>query len=123
MKKCNHCGEDYNPEDVARILGEQSSALAGGFCSAQCYTKDLMSYPECKKMRAIQDKSQALGEFIDWLCVQGINLMEWKDKGEGLDYYIITESIESLLARHFDIDLNKVEKEKQHMLDELRSKE
>lgn len=36
---CNFCNKPFDPDRVARSLGEYSSALAAGCCSAQCYTE------------------------------------------------------------------------------------
>jgi hypothetical protein len=113
--------------------------------------------PECDKALAIQDDSQKLGEFLDWLESQGIHLsithehndycyihgmIEPKEGDYKSHDYIgqakyvgekelncgyrsgefipFNENYEKLLARYFIIDLNKVEKEKQAILKELR---
>lgn len=78
--------------------------------------------PECAKMAAVKDKSQAIGEFIEWLHdKKGLVIAEWNDSIIGRDElvgaYIGTEQ---LLAEFFDIDLEKVEQEKRQMLKELR---
>jgi hypothetical protein len=93
--------------------------------------------PETDKMLAVKDNSQAVGEFIEWL---GRNKMviaryaskedEWADEGEervatGVkegDLLPVYTSIEKMLAKYFKIDLDKVEKEKRQILEDLRSK-
>lgn len=83
-------------------------------------------------MKAVRDQSGILGEFLDWLVVEkDIRLCRWQDtiyhgtihdmseytpKG----YYLANERIEQLLADFFEIDLDKIEQEKQAMLDEIR---
>lgn len=92
--------------------------------------------PELDRMLAVKDKSQAIGEFIDWLYDQDIQLGQphshancerdtwggWacglsKDEFEGHN-----EPIEKLLARYFEIDLVKVESERRAILDALRGR-
>ena len=75
--------------------------------------------PECGQIQAVKDKSQAIGEFIDWLGeIKGIHLCKWVGENT-LDY--AGERIEDLLAEHFGIDLKKVEQERRDMLEELRT--
>lgn len=114
--------------------------------------------PECDKALVVQEDSQKIGEFLDWLGEQDIQLCSphkhsdncyrcgttelkegerksWDYLGqakytgekeidcsyhEGEEVYI-HEPFEKLLARYFNIDLAKVEKEKQSILDKLRS--
>ena len=81
-------------------------------------------YPECEKMAKVSDKSQTIGEFLDWLRGEaGYIIAEYgadsdKDRDEGP--FPIHKSIEQLLADYFEIDLNKVETEKRKMLDKIR---
>lgn len=79
--------------------------------------------PMCDRVRAVQDKSQALGAFLEWLAQNGIVLAAYQRVHGGLsedDLQLHHESIESLLARYFEIDLEAVEAEKRAMLDALR---
>ncbi len=79
-------------------------------------------YPECEKLRAARPTSDKLSEFLDWLSEQKIVLCTLNPehyKAKGGEYYQITERPEELLARFFNIDLKKVEKERRQMLDEL----
>lgn len=103
--------------------------------------------PELKKMHAVKEKSQAIGEFLDiFLREQGIHLCRmhthnkncrgWdKERGrynpdrstghcEWFDgqYYAADYQVEKLLAKFFKIDLKKVEAEKQALLDYVRSR-
>ena len=104
-------------------------------------------YPEHDKLSAIQDQSRAVGEFLDWLgngeaggkesIILAHNPLITtrfdKDSEEFIDldseeYYRSTHlvpynvSIPNLLAKFFEIDLNKLEKEKCQMLAECRKK-
>lgn len=38
-----------------------------------------MTYPEHEKLAAVQVKSQAAGELLEWLASQGVQLMAWKE--------------------------------------------
>lgn len=101
-------------------------------------------YPECEKLAEVADLSNKIGEFIDWLRGQDIELAKWQDgitdatriadafrtaAGKGdpdIDkkpdqgYFPIRESTDSLLARFFQIDLRKVEAERRAMLESIR---
>lgn len=96
-------------------------------------------YPEHARLKAIQEYSQSIGEFLEWLQVEdGIRLVRehehspacydeddrrqvWPlcELGDGqliADY----EAIDKRLARYFGIDQNKLETEKREMLAEMR---
>ena len=82
-------------------------------------------YPEHDKLRAINDKSQVVGEFLEWL-----ESGEAHPDGESIELaYHIGDFLEpyykrkeSLLARFFEIDLHRLEEEKRQMLEECRKK-
>jgi hypothetical protein len=81
-------------------------------------------YPEHAKLIAVAERSQVIGEFLEWLkgerlprvwlCVSGED-----EEGEDTFYPEYT-STEQMLSEYFHIDLEVIEKEKQAMLDELR---
>lgn len=84
-------------------------------------------YPEHQNLKRISDQSQAICEFIEWLesgeaGKDGEHLeiahrdLEWDE----LESYY--EKKEPLVARFFDIDLDKLEEEKRQMLEECRKK-
>jgi len=88
--------------------------------------------PELDKLRAIQDKSQTMGEFLDSLSNQGLYLCEKApdsygmrtvdEMGDEWDSYIPTMiPVEKLLAGFFGIDLQKVEDEKRAILASIQS--
>jgi hypothetical protein len=82
-------------------------------------------YPECDKLLAARGKIQTLGEFLEWLGAEGIFLAEVDTRpgrwGHGGGHALISETTEKLLARYFEIDLDKVEAEKRAMLDAQRA--
>lgn len=79
-------------------------------------------YPEHEKMKAVEGKSQSIGYFIDTLQEKGMFICKFlSDEGPHGGLYIPqTQSIEQLLAEHFEIDLKVIEQEKQAMLEEFR---
>jgi hypothetical protein len=76
--------------------------------------------PEHDKLHAVKDESQVIGTFLDWLQGEGMCVAQFDDSEE--QYWPVRERIEQLLAKYFDIDLVKLEKEKVTMLEELRKK-
>jgi hypothetical protein len=75
-------------------------------------------YPEHTKLKAIQPQSQKVGEFLEWLQTQSWEITKYSRNGE--EYLPIYLSTEEILAKFFEIDLNKIETEKRAMLDEQR---
>lgn len=68
-------------------------------------------------MKAVQSKSQAIGEFLDLFCREkGYSLCELV----GDQYEPVSRSIETLLAEYFEIDLKKVEDERRAILAHIR---
>ncbi len=80
---------------------------------------DESDYPECEKMEAVREKSQAIGEFIEWLQSKNIYLLT-QHEGMDDDFCFSRTPIEELLAEFFGIDLAKAEKEKSAMLEDIR---
>ena len=39
----------------------------------------MSDYPECDKLHAVSEESHRIGDFIDWLRGQGVNLMVYRD--------------------------------------------
>lgn len=78
-----------------------------------------MTYPEHEKLHAVKEKSQAIGEFIEWLLGQkAFTLAKWRED-ELMPEHI---NIEELLAEYFSINLGKLEQEKQAMLEDFRKR-
>jgi len=81
----------------------------------------MSQYPEHDKMHLIKDKSQAIGEFLEWLeGSKGIVLAEYPEKNPDNLFPVYAPS-EKLLAEFFDIDLQKIGEEKDAMLEEMRA--
>jgi len=77
----------------------------------------MSEYPECDKLSKVKDKSQIIGEFLDWCNSQGVHLATYyEDRG----LFVDRRSIEQVLADYYDIDLDKVEEERRHILEMQR---
>jgi len=84
--------------------------------------------PECDKLAAIKDKSQAIGEFMDSLSTQGLYLCQvftpeemGADCGDLEEVYMPSNMpIEKVLAAYFGIDMSKVEEERRAILASLQ---
>ena len=86
-----------------------------------------LKFPEHEKMKEVQAKSQAIGEFLEWLRTEKqLFLSREVEIAKRWNGDPITEwlpqhpDLERLLAEFFEIDLAKIEQEKRQMLDELR---
>lgn len=84
---------------------------------------------QCDKLIEVNEKSQAIGEFLEWLQGQGVVLARHHEHDEdcprrcareALDWWSYG-SIEQLLAKYFEIDLNEVERERRRILKTLRA--
>jgi hypothetical protein len=73
-------------------------------------------YPEHDKLAAVRDQSQAIGQFLD---LGPYRLCEF-DEYSG-EFLAVGRSIPEVLADWFDIDLDRLEREKRAMLARLRS--
>jgi hypothetical protein len=83
----------------------------------------MSEYPEHEKLDIIKDKSQVIGEFLEWLENEKehyICYYEDNDPDEHDGYYPINEDNDDLLAEFFNIDRKKLEEEKDKMLEEMR---
>ena len=88
-------------------------------------------YPEHENLQLVQDKSQAIGEFLGWLSdTKQIRFAKWEKVPDESEFASETDEVDALLqqnmdilgwtAEYFDINLTKLEQEKQAMLEELR---
>ena len=82
---------------------------------------DKPKYPECEKLKAASEKSQACGEFLGWLGeTKGYHLAADNDNDELRPLRLVSYSMETLLAEFFGIDMAVVETERQAMIDDMR---
>lgn len=98
------------------------------------------AYPEHEKLKLVQEKSQACGEFLEWLRgTKDYTLCQPHAHGSGCrtssrygdeslsicrlhagEYVPATVSVSRLLAEFFGIDQRKLDEEKELMLDRQR---
>lgn len=76
--------------------------------------------PECDRMVVVAPFSQHIGDFLDWLEEQGRYIAYRDDDDDRL--YIHMEPKTQLLARFYEVDLDKVEDERRQLLDALQEK-
>lgn len=76
-------------------------------------------YPEHDRLAKISDRTQAVGDFLDWASTEGWQLAEHDD---GYSFRPIGWSRERLIGAWAEIDPDKLEAEKRAMLDLLRAK-
>ncbi len=77
----------------------------------------MAEYPEHEKLKALGGKNQTVGDFIMWLGENGMVIAE--EEGDG-ELWPARKNINELIGAFFDIDQNKLEAEKQQMLEALR---
>lgn len=74
--------------------------------------------PEMDKIKAVQDQSQTIGEFLEWLSEEGFTICEL---AEDRDLFLPhRRSIEERLGDYFEIDTEEAERERQRILDAIR---
>jgi hypothetical protein len=74
--------------------------------------------PECEKLSKVSEESNKIGDFLDWLIYEKqISLCQWNKVS---NYLHCGRSNEDLLAEYFDIDMDKVEKERDNLLSWLQ---
>jgi hypothetical protein len=77
--------------------------------------------PELDKMTEVHEKSNVIGGFLDWLQnSRDPRLFICELDQDAEQFYPPNLSIEKLLAEYYNIDLNKVEKERRDLLDYIR---
>ncbi|MDB5716343.1 MAG: hypothetical protein JWO15_3740 [Sphingomonadales bacterium] len=83
----------------------------------------MSDYPEHRKLLAVAEQSQAVGEFLEWAMTSeggGWHLARIIP-GQQFTWETNGEPINTLLARHFGIDLKALELEKRAMLAEFEA--
>lgn len=76
-------------------------------------------YPEHDKLRPIQEQSQAICDFLEWLSYEK-DMTVCKPHDETNEYFPVFVRKEELTAEFFGIDLKKLDAEKRAMLEEMR---
>lgn len=79
----------------------------------------MSDWPEHDKLHRVAEESHAIGYFIEMMGMQGLTICEYNPRSE--TYSPTSMNIHQMLAAHFNIDLVKLEDEKQQMLEQLRN--
>ena len=81
-----------------------------------------LKFPELDKLEKVSKASHEIGWFLDWLSEHGIALCETKNQEAFYHEYVrVRKSKEQLLADYFEIDLEKVEEEREQLLEHIRT--
>ena len=94
-------------------------------------TEIVVPTPEHDKLRLISDKSQAIGDFLEWtratLCTTHTHAANCRGESGRLmcglssgEYEELRTPIRKLLAQYFDINEERLEDEKVAMLEAIR---
>lgn len=75
-------------------------------------------YPECEKLAEKAKESAVISNFLEWLEENDISLVRDWEGYQGVG--VTTSEYNQLLARYYDIDLNKVEDERRDILASLQ---
>lgn len=87
--------------------------------------------PMLDKMSVVSEKSQAIGEFLDWLqeekeySIRELRTLvkdrpAWNDQVEVTEWLPIRQSTESLIAEFFGIDMAQADSERRVLLERVR---
>ena len=115
-----------------REIPREINGIVQEHCGEDDAPREPSEYPEHEKMRAISEKSQVVGEFIDWLREDGHDICKFEKHTRHSDelgdwtpegWYPQRRRIEQLLADFFEIDLDKIEDEKRAMLEQMREEQ
>lgn len=79
--------------------------------------------PECDRLIEVQEDSQKLGEFYEWLQAKFHIVQKTPVSGQGRIHYLPpVESLEQMLADYFGIDLDEVDRERRAILAEMATR-
>lgn len=82
-------------------------------------TIDATKYPTLAKMASVQNDSQVIGMFLEWLQEKGMVICE--QSPHLFDALTpVTANTGTLLARHFEVDLEAAERERRQVLAEFQ---
>jgi len=85
------------------------------------HKKKKMKTPMLDKMLSVKDKSQCIGEFIEWLGCREPKLYLCEVDQDAEQFYPSFPGIEKLLAEFFEIDLEEADRERLQILNAIRS--
>lgn len=77
----------------------------------------MSTYPEHEKLRALNGANRTVGDFIEWLSMQGYVIARFEERGDALVPAMVDR--DELIARFFSIDRKKLQDEEKQMLSEV----
>jgi hypothetical protein len=77
--------------------------------------------PMLDKMLEVKDKSQTIGDFLEWIGHREPRLYLCEVDQDAEQYYPSFPGIEKLLAEFFGINLDEAERERRRLLDYVRN--
>jgi hypothetical protein len=81
----------------------------------------MRQYPEHEKLKVVAQDSQKLADFLDWIESRHWCVAEYVgERMYPVRFGNYRPAKDSLLAEYFEIDLKKIDKEKDQMLEEMR---
>ena len=82
----------------------------------------MSQYKECDKLVKVSKESNKIGSFLDWLrSEKNFIICQYSENDDGdEELFPVGHNIEKLLAMYFKINMDKVEKERRQMLEELQ---
>lgn len=87
----------------------------------------MVATPECDRLNKISSDVSMLFEFFEWAQSQGLSLCTLEDSGKVscghpvFHYFPVCNSIQDIIYRFFEIDGNKLERERRALLAELQA--
>lgn len=102
--------------NLKRITGQHANGPAVSFRFDEVEPHEPF-YPEHEKLKALGGQNQIVGDFIEWLGTQGRVIAEY-DKHDRL--YPVFHSRDQMLADFFEIDLKRLNREKDLILEDFR---
>lgn len=87
----------------------------------------MSDYPESERLHKVSGDVSTLHEFLEWTRSEGLILCRLQDTGRIRfdapveEYFPSYESMQDLIYRFFEIDDDKLERERRAMLEELRT--
>ena len=80
-------------------------------------------YPGCKHWAVVHDQARVIGEFLEWLCADGVSLCRICSAPSRpvFQRLPITERRDVLIARYLGVDLVALEAERRAILKAVQS--
>lgn len=78
-------------------------------------------YPECKKLEKVSKEIGTIRSFFDFIAEKEMELGKYNDNDRFLPCNLSNDGIEKLLNECYELDGDKLERERREMLKDVRS--